>query len=194
VTFKRTFKQTRVEVENLVRQNFGSGKVRFFPNPDVDSMAGAVMAVRDDRMALHAKVNAAQKKAGAGKICETKGYELFSEAYLLGLLIRDREPGPILLKDFFTESVVIELLSGDLLAREREAFLNPQSRSIQFKVIGAYRRAIHDDGGPPTLAEVRAELKQERIASLPKGWKLRNMVTNTFDLPLSQAKRGRRPK
>jgi hypothetical protein len=182
-----TFKQTRVLVERIARRKCGD-KARF---TGLDAIASAVMAARDG-MALHAKVNAAQEKAVAGKICESRRYKLISQTHLLSLLIHEREPGPRPLKDVLTESLVNELCSGDLLENEREAVLNPKPILTHVKVIEAYRRAIHDDGGAPTLREVRAELKQEKKDWLPKEWTLRKMVTNTFGLPLSQAKRGRR--
>jgi hypothetical protein len=182
-----TFKQTRASVEDQARQKYGEKWRSSYSS----ILASAAMASRDPRMALHTKVNIAREKAEFGKIGGTTRHHLFTQAHLLRAMIRDKSPGPRTIQDFLTESIVTELCDSDVLEKERQAISNPQSKSIQVKVIEAYRRAIHDDGGAPTLAEVRAELEQDGIASLPKGWKLRNMVTNTFRLPLSRAKRGR---
>jgi hypothetical protein len=182
-----TFKQTRASVEELGRQKYGES----WRSSDSSILASAAMAARDPRMGLHNKVNIAREKAEFGKISGTTRHHLFTQAHLLRAIIRDKSPEPRSVQDFLTESIVTELCDSDLLEKERQAISNPQSKSIQVKVIEAYRRAIHDDGGPPTLAEVSAELKQDKIASLPKGWNLRKMVTHTFQLPLGRAKPGR---
>ena len=182
-----TFKEARASVEDLARQKYGDK----WRSSDSDIIASAGMAVLDRRMTLHTKVNIAREKAEFGRIGGTTRHHLFTQAHLLRAIIHDKSPGPRSIQDFLTESIVTELCDGDLLEKEREEISDPQSRSIQVKVIEAYRRAIHDDGGAPTLAEVSAVLEQDRIASLPKEWTLRNMVTNTFRLPLGEAKRGR---
>lgn len=182
-----TFKEVRASFEDLARQKYGDK----WRSSDSDIVASAGMAAHDPRMALHAKVNIAREKAEFEKIGGTKRHHLFAQAHSLRAIIRDKPPGPRTIQDVLTELIVTELCEGDLLEKEREAISDPQSSSIQVKVIEAYRRAIHDDGGAPTLAEVSAELEQDRIASLPKGWKLRNMVANTFQLPLGRAKLGR---
>ena len=188
------FEQTRALVEDRARE-FG-GK---WLSSDLDIVASCVMAERDG-MVLHSKVNDAREKAIVGRIWNAKGYCLFTEAHLLRGIIRARSPGRRTVEDMLMESIVNELCDGDLLAKERQAFFNRQSNVTHDRVIEAYRRAIHDDGGAPTLPEVHAELDQDRKDLLdqgredflPREWKLRRMVTHTFHLPLSKAKRGPR--
>jgi hypothetical protein len=96
------------------------------------------------------------------------------------------------LKERLMEEVVTALCDGKLTERHMLAWRNLNPGFIQLQVIEAYRRAIRDDGSAPTITEVRTEfLEENKKTRLPKGFAFRKMLTQTFGLPLSRAKRGR---
>jgi len=140
---------------------------------------------------LHRRANGATDQAMAGKIKNRSTYS----AFLAAVMLNGKETHlhfPREVVDDLTKSVVEAVCRGEDLQEGRRIFRNVRGRSVQVDVISAYRKAIHDDGAAPTLAEVRREfLKRHAATRLPKAWSFRNMLTNTFNLPLGNARRGR---
>jgi hypothetical protein len=151
-------------------------------------------------MKLHDRVNDAVAQASVGRIDPGPAGLVWM---LRALLSKDEDMQRLnegltdearqRLKERLMEEVATALCDGKLTEKHMLAWRNlPGPGFIQLQVIEAYRRAIRDDGSAPTITEVRTEfLEENKKTRLPKGFAFRKMLTQTFDLPLSKAKRGR---
>lgn len=157
----------------------------------IDIMASSLLAEAYG-MVLHDKVNDAVIKSNYGGISETKPFQAILKTFAQSALLRRKGRRRAAAAESFGEFIITAMCRGEYSEKAIRAFLNPLPQPVQRAVIEAYRRAIHDDGGPPTITEVRLQfLEENRRTRLPKDYPLRKMITKTFSLPLAKGKRGR---
>jgi hypothetical protein len=159
------------------------------PEQIVPGAAVSYVLERAYGLDLHGKVNQAVLQAMHGRT----NFGPFFRASIANDMSVSKNKELENLRIALMESVVMDVCNGwkpvslDLLIKDWRSV-----KFVQLQVIEAYRRAIHDDGSAPTITEVRTEfLEENRKTRLPRGWAFRKMITQTFGLPLSQAKRGR---
>lgn len=182
------FEEACALVEETVRRNFGD---KTCDNAPIDVMASSWMA-KVYGMELHNRVNDATAQAISGKIGKTKEFGIFVAAAVLDAPILRENSDLRALREEWIREITDAVMQGGVSEKARKAFLDPSPASVQLKVIDAYRHAIRDDGSAPSITEVRYQfLEKNKKALLPKGYTLRRMLTKTFCLPLSDARRGR---
>jgi hypothetical protein len=141
---------------------------------------------------LHDKVNAATSQAIAPKITKTNGLGIALQACLIFLSCPPQSDPRSRIFHAIASDSIKTLLRYDWAQDALGAVVCNSLNSVQGRVLDAYRRAIHDDGSPPTIGEVRWQfLEENKKTLLPKAYSLRKMLTQTYNLPLSPGKRGR---
>ena len=167
------FEQVRALVEDSIRENLGDEDCACAP---IDMMASSLMA-KCYGMVLHDKVNDATAQAISGKIFRDKSFSTYCASVLLRGTLVNKHPELQAVREELIKNVVEGVCKGEVSEKAREAFKNSATGSVQFNLIAAYRRAIHDDGSAPTITEVRIEfLEENKKTRLPKGYTLRKKI------------------